>query len=103
MDLLAIGVFQFENLVRNRIPFLLLNQGVPLEGKFAAHLQQQMESQMKAVAPDEDFANHIPAEYPKHGAIIAVSHDPAKAKAGAELLFKRGYENVYYLNETYGA
>ena len=44
MNISEIGWFQFENLVKNRVPFLLLNLGVDLSGLFQGLEQKHVRS-----------------------------------------------------------
>lgn len=96
-SLLEIGAFQFENLVRNRIPFVLLNLGADLKGLFPSFLQTQMESQMTATTPEnalQDLSGKHPA---KDTAIIVICENGERSLSLAEKLVSQGYHNVYCL------
>lgn len=94
-NLLEIGEFQFENLVRNRIPFVLLNLGTDLGGMYPSFLQDHLNTQMLTTTPETaaaDLAKRTPA---KDTAVVVICEDGARSLPLAEELVKAGYLNVY--------
>lgn len=100
MDLQSIGVFQFENLVRNRIPFVLFNLGLDLSGRFPSFLQTHMESQMHRLDSAQAVSTARSIAIAAESAIVVVAEDPDEACSCARSLFAAGFENVYYVGES---
>ena len=96
----AIGKFQLENLVRNRIPFLLLNLGVDMTGTFPAFFQSYMESQMRTVEPASALEHVKIFSKDISTAIVVIGSSPIQAGTCAQDLMNAGYGNVYYLDES---
>lgn len=93
--------FHFDNLIRNRIPFTLLNIGVSLEGKYrgpeAAHLKK-VERHLRP----EGFwlirnleKQVLEMELPKEAALVLLGANPRQARRLYKRLVARGYFNCY--------
>lgn len=96
-SLLEIGEFQFENLVRNRIPFVLLNLGVDVGGLYLSFLQSQMESQMIMTTPENALKDFSAKHSSKDTAVVVICEDGGRSRPVAEKLVENGFHNVYFL------
>lgn len=98
MDLNVIGVFQFENLVKNRIPFALLNFGCDLTGLFSPFHQSHLASQLVDASHGDAMKIVEDGKIPKEGAIVLLCGDGSQSKATAAALEKAGYMNVFVVD-----
>lgn len=96
MDIIEIGLFQLENLIIARSPFLFLNLGAEEieveDARLASYLKQAT-----SVHPDrlESFLleKQVLKEYP----IVLLCEDGRVSRAQGLLLDKNGYSNVYVI------
>ncbi len=94
-ELNLIGAFQFDNLILNRIPFLLLNFGTDLSkiysGVFDLHLQNHV-----LQTNSENFLNDIKTKnLPPHFAIVVICENGKVSSQAAKQLEQNGFSNVY--------
>lgn len=93
-----IGAFQFENLVRNRIPFVLLNMGEPLTGLFPSFHQSHLDGLTVNTSPEGALASlrerHLPAEQ----AVVLVCGDGRESQRTLPALLEAGYTNVFVIS-----
>lgn len=97
IDIAQIGFFQFDNLVRGRIPFLLVNFGVDLSVWYksveAMHLANVM-----IQATEDNYLEQVKAKnLPPHFAIVVLDQDGSKAKRIADALEAAGFMNAHYV------
>lgn len=95
-----IGFFQFDNLVRNRVPFLLLKTAVDVESLFGVmekmHLRNfsvvldKMDVQQAQAAMAE---RHADQESP----VVVLCEDGVNSMELAKGLCAQGFRNVYYV------
>lgn len=91
--------FQFDNLIKNQIPFLLINLGVQLNKYYSAHELKHIEKHTLQAEKDNYLDYLISKQIPKDQALVVLCKD-GKASANLLLEFKKlGYENSYYLNQ----
>lgn len=96
---LALGFFQFDNLIRNKIPFLLLTTNVDLEAHFGALERQHLQSYSVVL---EDFSlasveqvlreKQTGKEHP----IVMLCENGKKSEKLAKALSGQNYMNVYF-------
>lgn len=89
--------FQFENLVMNRIPFLLLNYGGDLKGLFPAFHQSHLESLSLALEAERTLDLLRERRLAKEGALVLVCADGLVSESWGRRLEQEGYFNVYVL------
>lgn len=91
----TIGAFQFENLVKNRVPFLLVNLETDLSNLFTAYYQTHLETQMLATSAATATSDVKKMTSEADHAIVVVSEDGTVAATVAEELLTGGFTNVY--------
>lgn len=103
---LPLGFFQFDNLVRNKIPFLLLTLQIDLQPYFGVlerlHLKNYsilMEEftwkQVEQVLQEKQVSKHQP--------IVVFCEDGKKSEILAQNLSKQDYLNVYFFSGGFSA
>ena len=119
LELQQIGYFQFENLIQNRIPFLLLHFGQDLKAVFLPHhlrlaqvtsisvAEKLRQSQflMKVFFRDHfrrSSMNNLIEEmdregYSKDHAIVVLCAKGDSSRALVEALLRRGFQNCFYI------
>jgi rhodanese-related sulfurtransferase len=80
-----IGFYQFDNLVRNRIPFFLINLGQDL-----SHWYESIFKQHLLVLMNEK----IPKDFP----IVLLCQNGKESQKTYEGLIRKGYTNVYLID-----
>ncbi len=91
----VIGPFQFENLVKNRISFALLNFGCDLTGLFQPFYQTYLAS-MQIDAKSADATKILEEKkISKDGAVVLVCGNGTESEKTAIALEKAGYSNVF--------
>ncbi len=95
-----IGFFQFDNLVRNRIPFLFLRTAVDIESSFG--VMEKMHIRNFSIILDElDFHQAEAAlkerQAQKDSPVLVLCEDGIKSLELAKKLCEQDYKNVYYV------
>ncbi|MBX2988481.1 MAG: rhodanese-like domain-containing protein [Bdellovibrionaceae bacterium] len=93
-----IGFFQFENLVRNRVSFLLLNLGADTKGLFQGFYQNHLEAQTLASTPATAVQDVRARGVPADQAILILCDSGRESGALVDALENAGYTNVYYVS-----
>lgn len=96
-SLRELGTFQFENLIRNRIPFTLLNLGADLQGLFPAFYQSHLERHLMPSTAAGAAADIAAAKLPKDHALVVICADGTDSAAVSGDLENAGYHNVYFV------
>lgn len=96
-SLRGIGGFQFENLIRNRIPFLLLNLGADTAGLFPSYHQSHLDRQTLRGSREEALVKIRESAVPAEHAIVLLSQDGGICEFVAAQLEEAGYTNVYWV------
>jgi rhodanese-related sulfurtransferase len=97
MDLLALGYFQFNNLVENRVPFLLVNLGVDLTGLFNSVSMMSLENNTLNTTLEKASAEIAAKKLPPHFAIVSICRDGKESCQLAKMLEDQGVVNSYYV------
>lgn len=97
MDLLALGFFQFDNLVQNRVPFLLVNLGVDLTGLFSSVSMMNLENNTITTTLEKAPAEIAARTLPPHFAIVSICRDGNESCKLAKILEDKGVVNSYYV------
>ncbi len=98
MNLNSIGFFQFDNLIKNRIPFVLINLTDKPVQIYTQSLYQQHLTKVEIlttslqVLPDLNLRQH-----PKHEALLVLCSDGSTSPTIAKELEQMGYLNVFYV------
>lgn len=96
-SLREIGGFQFENLIRNRIPFLLFNLGAETKGLFPSFHQMHLDRQTIQGPREEALAKIRESAVPAEHAIVLLSQNGQDCEIVATQLEEAGYTNVYWV------
>jgi rhodanese-related sulfurtransferase len=99
-----IGYFQFDNLVQNRVPFVLLSFDIDFSAFYSLtvpqrHLESQLISSSKDKAIEVLKSKSIAPETP----IVLVCSQGKVSGRVASLLEKKGFTNVFLVQGGYEA
>lgn len=93
-----ISFFQFDNLIRNRIPFLLLNLTEETPRLYSQALyQKHLEAMENKTNKTQALALLSQKSYPKHEAILVLCQNGNQSCELATSLEKDGYLNVFFV------
>lgn len=99
MKSLPIGFFQFDNLVRNRVPFYFVSTEISFEevysGPELAHMKRYLAEtpfEPSAILKDLELKN-----FPKHHAVLVLCENGSESQKMADQLGEAGYSNCYYV------
>lgn len=97
MDITEIGYFQFNNLVRGRIPFILVNLGVDLSTWYKS--VEAMHLANVSVSADENNVVELvqAKKLPPHFAIVVIDQDGSRAKNIVATLEAAGFLNAHHV------
>lgn len=97
---LPIGFFQFDNLVRNRIPFLFLKNAVDVESAFGVMEKMHIRN-FSIILEKLDLSHAETALKERHAQkdspLVVLCEDGVKSLELANKLCEQGYMNVYYV------
>lgn len=93
-----IGFFQFDNLVQNRVPFVLLNLGPSLASLYISVYKMHIENH--EISTDENQAIKVLEEMkvPLDAAIVLICEDGIKSSRLLIQLETKGYSNVFLMD-----
>ena len=94
-DFSQLTYFQFENLVKNRIPFLLLTLDVDFENFYSGIYQRHLQEQIVSVTEDQIKNYVVEKQIPPHHSILIICRDGKKSSRLAYDLEKKGFLNCY--------
>ena len=94
-----IGFFQFDNLIRNRIPFLFLNMtSEDLSAGYTSIYKTHIENNHRLTQPENVLKDYLNPGLSKDTAIVLMCLDGAKSSQIATEFEKNGYTNVYVID-----
>ncbi|QDK36528.1 rhodanese-like domain-containing protein [Bdellovibrio sp. NC01] len=97
IDVAQIGYFQFDNLVRGRVPFMLINLGVDLSVWYKS-VEAMHIAAVTVEVENEDYVGAIKAKkLPPHFAIVVLDQDGSRSKKIADELEAAGFLNAHYV------
>ncbi len=92
-----ISFFQFDNLIRNRIPFLIVNLGADLKSFYSIPLyQQHLETQTITVSQKTVELELQKRKVALHDALLILCHDGSASAQIVDKLESIGYTNVFF-------
>lgn len=92
-----ITYFQFDNLIRNRIPFVVLNLGVDLSRFFSIPLyQEHLETQTTVATPETVLSELQNRKVALDDAILVLCEDGAVSAQVVDELETKGFTNVFF-------
>jgi hypothetical protein len=97
----SIGFFQLDNLLKTKVPFLLVNLDVDLSSNFKGNDLQHLETyQLKmpsSVKAEELEKAFLEKKIPKHYPIVFVCQDGVRAKELAEKMDDMAWMNCFFV------
>lgn len=102
MEFNSIGFFQFDNLLQNRVPFLLITlDETNLKSWYNSVIQMHIDN--ISVSCSEETALDAVKEknLPLHFAIIVLDIDGTKSSKMTKTLERAGYTNVFYIKDGF--
>ena len=98
LNLNEIGEFQFENLIRNRIPFVLINLTPELPQLFSQSFYQKHVESIEIRCQESEVIEKLKAKnHPPHEAILVICEDGDHSKLVVTQLEAQGYLNVFFM------
>lgn len=102
MELNSIGYFQFNNLVQNRIPLvLLLLDEVDLKPWYNSLVNMHLENVSVFCQPEDALRVIQEKNLPSHFAIIVLDRHGDKSPSVTTGLEQAGFINVYYVKNGF--
>ena len=97
-----IGFFQFDNLIRNRIPFIILNLGVDIKNFYKLPLyQNHLEGVAVNTTRGEALTELQNRKIPQHEAVLVLCSTGTESAQVVDELEKAGYSNVFFVKNGY--
>ena len=93
-----IGFYQLDNLVRNRIPFLLINLGQDLSHWYESIFKQHLLTQQRRIDSLEIESMLMNEKIPKDFPIVLLCQNGKESYKSYDSLFRKGYTNVYLID-----
>ena len=94
-DFSTLNFFQFDNLVKNRVPFLLVNLGVNLEGWYKSVYAMHLEA-VTVHCETQDALKEIESRnLPPHYAIVILCQDGKKSAELVTQLETKNFTNAF--------
>ena len=91
-----IGFFQFDNLVKNRVPFALLSFELNWDGFYVESIYQNHLMSLVLDVSHKEFLGSLKSKsLPKDFAIVAICKKGKDSARAIKVLEKEGYSNVY--------
>lgn len=92
-----ITFFQFDNLIRNRIPFIILNLGVDLKNFYHVPLyQNHLESITLTASPETAVSELQNRKLQSHEAVLVLCADGKTSSRVVDTLEANGFTNVFF-------
>ena len=96
-----IGFFQFDNLIKNRIPFLLFNFGSDLSSWYQSLYQEHLLKNQILTNSGQFLQDFESQAASKDAAIILLCEEAGDSARFFAELEKKGYTNVYVVDGGY--
>lgn len=102
MEFNSIGYFQLDNLLQNRVPFILIMlDEVDLKSWYNSMIQMHIENISLRCDTTKILESIQSKKLPPHFAIIILDQDQKKSPPLVKQLEKAGYTNVYYVKNGF--
>jgi rhodanese-related sulfurtransferase len=96
-----ISFFQLDNLIRNRVPFTLLNLGPSLLDLYTSIFKMHLEISETLTNEISVFQVLEEKKVPKDAALVLICEDGKTSAKLLSQLEKKSYTNVYVINGGY--
>lgn len=100
-DLNSINSFQFNNLVQNRVPFLIVNLGVHLAHQYRGLEKMHIERHSVETSEENALKDITSLNIKFDHALVVICQDGFKSQKIASLIEQKGFINVYTLKNGY--
>ncbi len=100
-SLMGLGFFQFDNLLKNRVPFVLLSYGVDFVGFDQGIFQKHLEKNLVLIEPKETFSYIETQKFVKEQSMVLVCTSGEVSQKFAKKLEASGYKNVFFVTGGY--
>ncbi len=98
LNLNEIGDFQFENLIKNRIPFVLINLTPSLPVLFAQSFYQKHVESIEIRTQESEVLEKLKEKnHPSHEAILIICENGERSQSQVTQLESNGYLNVFFI------
>jgi len=97
MNLMSIDFFQFDNLVKNRVPFILISYGIDFKNYEKGLYQNHIEKHLIVLEPMKTQEYVESQNLLKEQSIVLVDQDGRISEKWAETLDGLGYKNVFFI------
>ncbi|WP_413559710.1 rhodanese-like domain-containing protein [Bdellovibrio sp. HCB209] len=95
MDISQLGYFQFNNLIKGRIPMVLVNLGVDLKS-FYGHVEALHINNCQVTGSTEEIVNQVQSKkLPSHYPIVLIDINGTSYAPVVQALEAQGFNNVY--------
>jgi rhodanese-related sulfurtransferase len=92
-----ITYFQFDNLIRNRIPFVILNLGVDIKNFYSAAVYQSHLEKLNIPTSKEKALEELTQRnLQKHEAVLVLCPDGKVSAEVVDFLEAAGFTNVFF-------
>ncbi len=94
-----IGFFQFDNLVRNRVPFLFINFDTNIQTWYSGVESVHLKTWSIFCNPDQVETEIQERQIPNHFAIVFLCKDGKLSEKAALDFQNKGFNNVYFFKD----
>ncbi len=94
---MGLGFFQFDNLLKNRVPFVLISYGVDFKNFTTGIFQNHLERHIVNLDPKETISYFEKQNFSKEQSLVLVCPSGDVSRKMAIKLEKSGYKNVYFI------
>lgn len=102
MLLNEIGFFQLDNLIKNRVPFLLANFSENISSKYTSIYHQHIKNYEFSFKNEDEFLLFLKEKnHAKDSAIVLLCFDGKLSNKLCSDLIKLSYTNIYYIKDGY--
>lgn len=99
MEVNEIGFYQFDNLIQNRVPFVLVNLGVDLSSWYKSLYALHLENHSIKTTAEQAVALVREKNLPAHHAIVVLDQQGEISTSVAQQLESAGFINVFVVKE----
>ncbi|WP_413291729.1 rhodanese-like domain-containing protein [Bdellovibrio sp. HCB185ZH] len=99
MDISQLGYFQFNNLIKGRIPMILVNLGVDLKSLYGHVEALHIDNCQIAGSTDEIVSQIEGKKLPAHYPIVIIDQNGETYSPVVQALEAKGFNNVYTVKE----
>ncbi|WP_413576803.1 hypothetical protein ACLVWU_01955 [Bdellovibrio sp. HCB290] len=99
MDISQLGFFQFNNLIKGRIPMILVNLGVDLKSQYGHIEGLHLDNCQISGSPEEVATQVSDKKLPAHYPIVIIDQNGTSYAPFVQVLEAKGFNNVYTVKD----